>query len=153
MKAAFDVNQYRHVAVVVEEIASGDEFAAIMTCSADMNGDLKVDNTDRGIINGKLCSGSCSTSQLEADLDCDGDVDSGDLGVWLGQYSGTSLCTVREICTCEDGGDSENSSVSMETALAMYGFASIEGLSAWLDSADSDSADATCAAIAALINS
>ncbi|MFO0875065.1 MAG: hypothetical protein U0575_13985 [Phycisphaerales bacterium] len=95
-----DQNSLGHI-VGIAEIDSHFELVAL-TCAADLNGDFMVDGADLALALLALCGGAqsaCNGIRPE-DLDCDGDVDGGDWGTVLAEWSSPDLCSVRIDCGC-----------------------------------------------------
>ncbi len=151
IKRAFDINQYRHVTVLVE----GPEYnhLGVLTSAGDFNGDLKVDGTDRQALLDHYCASGCDACELGYDLDGDDDVDATDLAYLIGTYySGSSLARVPTICECSQlAGPSSACLLDEESALAVLGFSGWEDFCAWLADADADAADAACETLAYLL--
>jgi len=153
IRRAFDINQYRHVVVLVDDFVAFETHAAVLTSAADFNGDLRVDNTDRTMLFAHYCSSGCSATQLEYDLNCDGVVGSGDMALLTGTYwSGTALARVPAICSCSQG-ESLTAPMDESSALAVLGFTTWDAFSDWLAQAETEAADAACTTIHYLLSS
>jgi len=151
IRRAFDINQYRHVVVLVQ--SESGKHAAVLTSAADFNGDLRVDNTDRTMLFAHYCSSGCSATQLEYDLNCDGVVGSGDMALLTGTYwSGAALARVPTICSCSQG-ESLTAPMDESSALGVLGFTTWDAFSDRLAQAETEAADAACNTIHYLLSS
>ena len=146
--------------------------AFILTDVADLDGDMRVNGADLGILLAAwLCSGGCP----DEDCDGDGDVDGADLGIVLSNWSGQDVCTVPPICAmncppataCGDdpegcggsssafaggAGDSESASAGpLGEALEALGFSSTETFVEWAIAADPDQLETVAGTIAYLM--
>jgi len=143
-RKVFDINKHGHA--IVHGSVGSQRKVGILTCRADLNGDLKVTHDDEDILDEEY--GSC-TSGCEADLDCDDDVDNDDLRILLATASGSSLCKIERIC---DAGDSFGGGVTLEEALEVIGFGSVDDWLAWSADASDENWNSYANILASLLN-
>lgn len=153
---AHDVNRWGHVAVVLEIAnSSPPAFAAgVLTHVADLDGNLRVDGADLGLLLLNWCSSGCD-EELVADLDCDGIVDGADSGVLLSAWSGSDFVAIEPLCTCGSSesmmtGPSSISESEWASAAESLGFPSLGALAEWGKTATKQQLDAVGSALAVL---
>jgi len=154
---AHDVNRWGHVAVILaRKNTSPTEYAArVLTHVADLDGNLRVDGADLGLLLLNWCSSGCD-DELIADLDCDSVVDGADSGILLSVWSGSEFVTIDPLCSCgtEESftfGAGDFGIESQEAAIQSLGFASMAAFADWSNSATTSQIDAVGQTLVALL--
>jgi hypothetical protein len=136
----------------------------VLTCPADLDGDLRVEGADLGFVLNEQCGYSpfsgCTTSNVRiADINCDGLVDGADTGLLLAAWSGSDLCSITPPCACEteqprapspELGDPLAAILAAADAL---GFESMNAFTLWAVYASPEQAAATAMSIVVLAKS
>jgi uncharacterized membrane protein len=120
--------------------------AYVLTCRADLDGNLIVNRRDQDLLH--LAYGSCP--DCPEDLNCDDVIDAVDLEILIRTASGTAICTIEPLCPIGGGieagaggaGALAGGGATLEQALAMFGFDSIDGYAEWSLAASDEQADA-----------
>ncbi len=153
---AHDVNRWGHVAVVLERANSSppEYVAGVLTHVADLDGNLRVDGADLGLLLLNWCSGGCD-DELVADLDCDGMVDGADSGILLSVWSGSDFVVIDPLCACGSSesmisGPSPISESEFAAAAESLGFTSLGALAEWATTATKQQLDAVGSALVVL---
>ncbi|MCA9285113.1 MAG: hypothetical protein KDA22_07875 [Phycisphaerales bacterium] len=122
-------------------------------CFGDLDTDGTVDGADLGVLlaawgpcaptptGEPSCTYCVLGSTCPADLDCSGDVDGADLGLVLAQF-GCGVPSTGGSGQSAIMAGSEAASLSLEDALALAGFASVEALVQWCATADPSEVEA-----------
>jgi len=104
--------------------------AALLTCVFDLDGDLRVNGADLGIL-----LNNWGTWNDVLDLTCDGFIDGADLGALLNAWTGDALCRVGLHvidCHCEQAAEaSQNMAMAFDTAVTLAGFDSVAAFVEW----------------------
>jgi len=119
---------------VLQQIGPGEPeavvHATILTCVFDLNGDLRVNGADLGIL-----LSNWGTWNDVLDLTCDGFIDGADLGALLAAWTGDELCKIGMNvidCGCEHGGETtQSTSLNFENAVILAGFSSVASFVEW----------------------
>lgn len=118
--------------------SAGGRVAGYLTGIADIDGDLKVNAVDLGILLGDWGL-TGDTTLLQSDLNGDGAVGSIDLGILIGSFDGAEYHRVRTPCVgaaCEPSGESEAMMASLGEGLATaLGFEDMQAIADWLATA------------------
>jgi hypothetical protein len=171
IRQAHDISDSRVLVGIGDK--SNSPRAIAITAAADLTRDFVVDGTDLGVLLSYSPCSNCWTSssciwcdsldaadldgdgnpdcyQCVADLDCDGDIDSADLGLLLGQWgSGTAKigeCGIGDLLMSEMG-----AGLSIDDSLAAMGFSNFTAFAEWGAAASLSQLEAAALTLQALM--
>jgi hypothetical protein len=137
IEKVFDLNKFGHA--IIHGRTGTQRQVGILTCRADLNGDLRISHSDELILDNQM---GCTGPNCSADLNCDEVVHEDDLRILVATASGANLCLIERLCTPGGGGAGAfaggGGSLSLEEALWTIGF---EGADHWIDWSSTASED------------